>query len=437
MITVVIRDFQAIDKAMLEFVPGINVLTGSTNSGKTAVLRAIKCLVDNPKAAKHMIRHMAPKAIVAMKLDGHEPVVWTRDQGTVSYKVGTQEHTKCGKIKLADLVPTFPIRMESDGRWINFHCENDILFPFDCNPMELFAVFERIFRFDNSREILKAIRVDQEVRCVAEQEGRLKITAAAAKILAIDSLTTAESSIGPERGGRSIPTSSDVGVDAASIVVMKNADTTNTIPANSSTKEKQNHQIRDRELTNSITVIPVKGDSLLVQSKRHLVNLETVMTEAVTLKQLVEKAEKAEITLNILVSIPKPKNFANLPTSFSEWRRLETLRNKAECLESSLVSLRSESPKHFDWNVCVEANKISKKVAEATKLISDLKALDVLEADTHKKLEDLRSELGKAGISAVQQLLGDGIESVRFELKNLDYCPLCESPLHADGSCSA
>ena len=43
-----IEDFQSIGNAELEFIPGINLIVGQSNSGKTAVLRAIDSVLTNP-----------------------------------------------------------------------------------------------------------------------------------------------------------------------------------------------------------------------------------------------------------------------------------------------------------------------------------------------------------------------------------------------------
>ena len=37
-----IKDFQIIKKATLEFTPGLNVIIGPSNNGKTSILKAIK-----------------------------------------------------------------------------------------------------------------------------------------------------------------------------------------------------------------------------------------------------------------------------------------------------------------------------------------------------------------------------------------------------------
>jgi len=44
---VLIRNFQSHRKSVLNFVPGVNVIIGKSNNGKTAVLRSILWVINN------------------------------------------------------------------------------------------------------------------------------------------------------------------------------------------------------------------------------------------------------------------------------------------------------------------------------------------------------------------------------------------------------
>ena len=52
-----IEDFQSIGNAELEFTPGINLIVGQSNSGKTAILRAIDSVLTNSTYPKSFIKH--------------------------------------------------------------------------------------------------------------------------------------------------------------------------------------------------------------------------------------------------------------------------------------------------------------------------------------------------------------------------------------------
>ena len=46
---VTLKDFQIIKKANLEFIPGLNVIIGPSNNGKSSILKAIKsCIYTTP-----------------------------------------------------------------------------------------------------------------------------------------------------------------------------------------------------------------------------------------------------------------------------------------------------------------------------------------------------------------------------------------------------
>ena len=51
-----LNNFQSISGAELEFVEGLNLIVGQSNSGKTAILRAINSVVDNPSRGKLYIK---------------------------------------------------------------------------------------------------------------------------------------------------------------------------------------------------------------------------------------------------------------------------------------------------------------------------------------------------------------------------------------------
>ena len=47
-----LKNFQSIGKAELLFEPGVNLIVGQSNSGKTAILRAISAALNNPTRGK-------------------------------------------------------------------------------------------------------------------------------------------------------------------------------------------------------------------------------------------------------------------------------------------------------------------------------------------------------------------------------------------------
>lgn len=160
-VTLDIRDFQSIQDAHLEFEPGITVITGSTNSGKTAIFRSILSLLNNPGSAKHDIHHEKKQSEVILSVEGQPPIKWVRTPSKVTYVIGDgKPNEKCGKADVWSLLPQFPIQPEPDGQLLNFHTEFDTLFPFGYSYQELFKVFERVMALDDTAGVLKAMNDD-------------------------------------------------------------------------------------------------------------------------------------------------------------------------------------------------------------------------------------------------------------------------------------
>ena len=72
-----VENFLAHGNTVLDLAPGLNVLTGPNNSGKSAVVEALRCLAHNP-APKHLIRHGADAARVEAELEDGTRLAWVR-----------------------------------------------------------------------------------------------------------------------------------------------------------------------------------------------------------------------------------------------------------------------------------------------------------------------------------------------------------------------
>ena len=159
---VAIRDYQPIVKADLEFVEGLNLITGPNSSGKTTIMRAIRSAILNPPQAKRHIRYGCRAAQVAIKLDKDSPVVqWTRTEDQAIYKVHGERFDKCGRTKLHGLDHNFGIKVDRNNKIVGMSTEWDILFPFGYTPSELFTIFEDVISITDSSGVLKQIRDDE------------------------------------------------------------------------------------------------------------------------------------------------------------------------------------------------------------------------------------------------------------------------------------
>ncbi|MGQ9669679.1 MAG: AAA family ATPase [Desulfosoma sp.] len=89
----VIENFMTHQQTVLELHPGVTVLTGRNNTGKSAIVEALRCVAENPASAS-LIRHGAPKAVVRLELDDGSWMQWERTAGSVVDKALCRRHRK-------------------------------------------------------------------------------------------------------------------------------------------------------------------------------------------------------------------------------------------------------------------------------------------------------------------------------------------------------
>jgi len=83
---IILKNFMSHEETVIELADGVTVLTGPNNTGKSAVVEALRCIVENPPS-KELIRHGAQKAEVAVELDSGETIVWERTYTYPLYKI--------------------------------------------------------------------------------------------------------------------------------------------------------------------------------------------------------------------------------------------------------------------------------------------------------------------------------------------------------------
>ena len=159
---VTINNFQSIGNAELEFDKGLIAITGPNSSGKSAIFRALRSVIENPPVAKHSVKKGTKRAEVTVSdLPGVPPVTWARTVSESSYKTSEGEFQRAGRNDVFDFLPAFPLRVDGD-RLLNFQTEWDTLFPFERSSTELYALFEHIFSVVDSASIVGVIKGDEK-----------------------------------------------------------------------------------------------------------------------------------------------------------------------------------------------------------------------------------------------------------------------------------
>ena len=88
----------------LEFRKGITAIVGPSNSGKTSILRALGCLINNSSEAKSYIKHGKDKTTVEIELEDKPKIKWIRTPKGANYEIEGEVHDKVGKSNLLDLI---------------------------------------------------------------------------------------------------------------------------------------------------------------------------------------------------------------------------------------------------------------------------------------------------------------------------------------------
>ena len=90
-----ITNFQSHKDTFITFDPGINVITGTSRSGKTAVLRALRWLYENRPRGNNFIRHTTTRADVILSVDNNDKEVMVarvRDKKDNCYIINTSSN---------------------------------------------------------------------------------------------------------------------------------------------------------------------------------------------------------------------------------------------------------------------------------------------------------------------------------------------------------
>jgi len=83
----IIENFQSHKHTVIEFVNGLNVITGPSDQGKSAILRALKWVLYNEPRGMEFIRHGATTARVAVKMSNGYEIIRERSKNKNKYTV--------------------------------------------------------------------------------------------------------------------------------------------------------------------------------------------------------------------------------------------------------------------------------------------------------------------------------------------------------------
>ena len=129
---VVIDNFMAHVHTELELGPGVTVLTGPNNTGKSAVVEALRCVATNPTPS-HFLRHGAKEARVSLEMDDGTKVVWVRTKRWAMYELwnpGAEEPEEYHKLQrkvpedIQKVLRLNQVDLETSSRPVDIHIGN-------------------------------------------------------------------------------------------------------------------------------------------------------------------------------------------------------------------------------------------------------------------------------------------------------------------------
>lgn len=83
---IIVENFMAHKRTELELGPGVTALTGPNNTGKSALVEALRCVTESP-VPKHFIRHGEKEARVTVELDDGHSITWIRKKASPGYEI--------------------------------------------------------------------------------------------------------------------------------------------------------------------------------------------------------------------------------------------------------------------------------------------------------------------------------------------------------------
>lgn len=380
-----IRNFQIIESAKLKFVPGLNVIQGESNNGKTAIFRAIKSAIYNIPGTTN-VKYGADCYVVGLSY-GENTVVYKKGTDTV-YLVNGQQYNKPGRAQLDEVADALGVKiLEINGtnEQLNFWDQMDKPFLLDRTPTELFR-----FIVDSGKD-------DNIVQCMAdmvsERQGINKqINASEGSIAQLDSQITEVSAA---------LTDADKVIDACESIiklgpqVAKKEELTNTAAAIANAKTNiETIKAATKINRDTINIIKDIKDKIQVSESKS----EVIKNEEIKIRSLKSSIETTQGKMSSLhyTSIPDTNRLTSLVAK----------QNRLNSISRNIEELRQKELHKVDIDVvdlCNLKNYQDSLVFKSNKIV-----------ECRGLVEQARTK----------------VEQARGLLNLFQICPLCKQPMH-------
>lgn len=428
-ITVDIKDFQSLKKAYIELTPGITVITGATNNGKSAIIRAIDSALFN-LGDDAMVRGGQRYYGVKISNDSHtmlmardnvgknEKTAYQFDDGTVQKKVGRGQ--------LEEVSRMFNIRevkMNNGTKMkINFWYQNDKPFLMDKTAGQLYE-FLSLSSCDNYARVLKSLGSD--VRSINSDINTLTTEINTYKSLINDKKDFLDKNEGFDLVYQEALEVDSMGTLLSDVSdILDSVDTTNdTITKLSSFKSDIDAKI---SLIDMVNVSTMYHDVLSLNSKISSLGELLYYIDDISTKISQLDTEQKELTSNIDVCGSSVSDFYNIITDIDTLHDKiivvsEALSDTDEC-SKSMDSINSRLSSIND-NVCNSIDDISKELHTIEESFNQLYTIEscVKELDSTKNILDSYTDK----VNDVKNRLSESDAEFEQLKKDIGYCPYC------------
>lgn len=156
-----IKDFQIVKSASLEFIPGLTVIQGESNNGKTALFRAIKSCIYNEPGTNN-VRLGCKNYMVGIEHKGHK-IILQKGENSL-YLIDGKQYNKIGKTQIPEVANALGINalsINDNTEKINFWDQMEKPFLLDRNSSELFRFIVDSGEDDNLNSTLREMVHDK------------------------------------------------------------------------------------------------------------------------------------------------------------------------------------------------------------------------------------------------------------------------------------
>lgn len=419
-----IINYQRVRNAELTFLPGLNIIQGHTNSGKSAILRAIETAIFNIPRESH-ITIGETKSAVGIDYKGHE-IIWRRDKASasqVSYRVDGKIYNKCGRGQPEVVADALGItEVEVNGRKFRVNFGKQMAYPFllDCSSSEFFKFIVQSGEEENVTDVLDTMRKDF-------QEMKTNVKTYDASRNAVGQSYQREANIVNDMKERAVYAQKLIDIDGKVEEYKKLLSDLRTIKAaqekiTEDRIELDKQKAKFSYLATQIAIIQVSKneyDKMSEQVEKYSSSIKTRDESGVAVQKYVNLMRRTDDMATYKSKLFRVETVEATRSSINASVSNRDLYKKVVDVESIKVS--SLNKKIEDMNEVLEYWDKKKKILEDNKKMYDTIRTDALEV---KRQNNLIAEL-QIKVDATNRI----IDEVEQSLEEFGVCPHCGAKL--------